>query len=165
MGSRKLDLSQLCWTGGLGFAWILSISLLLYRMTVKKKKKKKKSQRKKPKQKTGWTSASKDEYFSRGSEPDTRGVWEVSQGSWELSPVLYPDHGIPPNTTGAADWCKNSEELYYKLKQGLSSHNGGGAPSESGKSFFILYSRGSGKGSLRGLVNSYCAAGEAGKEA
>ena len=46
MGSRKLDLSQLCWTGGLGFAWILSISLLLYRMTVKKKKKKKKAKEK-----------------------------------------------------------------------------------------------------------------------
>ncbi|OWK15117.1 MYO19 [Cervus elaphus hippelaphus] len=38
--------------------------------------------------------------------------------------MLYPDRGIPPNTTGAADQCKNSEELYYKLEQGLSSHNG-----------------------------------------
>ena len=36
---RKLDLSQLCWTGVLGFAWILSISLLLYRMTIKNKNK------------------------------------------------------------------------------------------------------------------------------
>ena len=76
--------------------------------------------------------------------------------------MLYPDRGIPPNTTGAADPCKSDEELYYNFEQGLSSHNGKGAPSESGESFFILYSRGSGKRSLRGLANSYCAAGEAG---
>ena len=57
--------------------------------------------------------------------------------------LLYLDHGIPPNTTGAADRCKNSEELYYKLEQGLSSHNGEGAPRESGESFL------------------YCIAGEA----
>ena len=61
--------------------------------------------------------------------------------------MLYPDGGIPPNTTGAVDRCKNSEELYYRLDQGLSSHNGEGAPSESGESFL------------------YCAAGEAGREA
>ena len=70
--------------------------------------------------------------------------------------MLYLDRGIPPNTTGAADRCKSSEELYYKLEQGLSSHNGEGALSESGESFFILYSRGSRKGSLRGLANPYC---------
>ena len=44
---RKLDLSQLCWTGVLGFAWILSISLLLYRMTIKNKNKQTKKQNKK----------------------------------------------------------------------------------------------------------------------
>ena len=43
--------------------------------------------------------------------------------------MLYPDRGIPPNTTGAVDRCKSSEELYYKLEQGLSSHNGEGAAS------------------------------------
>ena len=64
-----------------------------------------------------------------------------------LCHLLYPDRGISPNTTGAADGCKSSEELYYKLEQGLSSHNGEGAPSESGKSFL------------------YCIAGEAGSEA
>ena len=62
--------------------------------------------------------------------------------------MLYPDRGIPPNTTGAADRCKSSEELYYKLEQGLSSHNTGeGALSEGGESFL------------------YCIAGEAGREA
>ena len=61
--------------------------------------------------------------------------------------MLYPDRGIPPNTTGAADRCKNSEELYYKLEQGLSSHNSEGAPSESSESFL------------------YCIAREAGREA
>ena len=43
--------------------------------------------------------------------------------------MLHPDRGIPPNTTGAVDRCKSSEELYYKLEQGLSSHNGEGAAS------------------------------------
>ena len=68
----------------------------------------------------------------------------------QMSPwlgVLCPDCGIPPNTTGAADRCKSSEELYYKLEQGLSSHNGEGAPSESCESFL------------------YCLAGTAGREA
>ena len=61
--------------------------------------------------------------------------------------MLYPDRGIPPNTTGATDRCKSSEELYYKLEQGLSSHIGEGVPSERGESFL------------------YCTAGEAGREA
>ena len=61
--------------------------------------------------------------------------------------LLYPDCGIPPNMTGATDRCKSSEELYYKLEQGLPSHNGEGAPSESGESVL------------------YCIAGTAGREA
>ena len=74
------------------------------------------------------------------------------KGSWDpgrAPSMLYPDRGIPPNTTGATGRCKSDEELYYKFEQGLSSHNGEGAPTESGESFFILYSRGSGKGNLR----------------
>ena len=61
--------------------------------------------------------------------------------------MLYPDRGIPPTTTGAADRCKSSEELYYKLEQGPSSHHSKGAPSERGESFL------------------YCTAGEVGREA
>ena len=68
----------------------------------------------------------------------------VHKLDWML--LLYPDCGIPPNTTGALDECKSSEELYYKLKQGLFTH-GEGAPSESRDSFL------------------YCLAGTAGREA
>ena len=61
--------------------------------------------------------------------------------------IMYPDHRIPPNTTGAAVRYKSSEELCHKLEQRLSSHNGEGAPSESSESFL------------------YCIAGEAGRDA
>ena len=37
--------------------------------------------------------------------------------------LLSRDGGIPPNTTGATDRCKSSEELYYKLEQGPPTHN------------------------------------------
>ena len=59
--------------------------------------------------------------------------------------MLYPDRGIPPTTTGAADRCKSSEELYYKLGQVLSSHKEEGAPSERGESFLYCIAGGVGR--------------------
>ena len=73
--------------------------------------------------------------FSRGS------AWPRGQTQGhclEVESLLYPDRGTPPNTTGAADGCKNSEELYYKLGQGLSSHNGEGAPVKAANRFYTV---------------------------
>ena len=69
--------------------------------------------------------------------------------------MLYPDGGIPPNATGAADRCKSSEELYYKLEQGPPPHNllaMQRAPSDGGDLF--LYRIVGKPGSLGALVSS-----------
>ena len=68
--------------------------------------------------------------------------------------LLYPDRGIPPNTTGATDRCKNSEELYYKLEQELSSHNSEGAPPAppwKRRNRFYTVRQGTREGKLKGI--------------
>ena len=42
--------------------------------------------------------------------------WKWFHSTWQQV-LLYPDLRIPPNTTGAADRCKSSEDLYYKLSR------------------------------------------------
>ena len=81
--------------------------------------------------------------------PEHRGSMEVTPGT-DLKPhPAFSGLGLVqhPAIFFFFFGCKNSEELYFKLEQGLSSHNGEGAASESGESFL------------------YCIAGEAGREA
>ena len=80
---------------------------------------------------------------------------------WQIQKVLCPDCGIPPDRTGATYGCKNSEELYYKLEQGLFTQ-WWRSPEWKWRVFFILSSRVGGKGSLGGSAALFCAAGGAG---
>ena len=80
--------------------------------------------------------------------PEHRGSMEVTPGTGLKPHPAFSGLGLVQRPAIFFFFrCKNSEELYFKLEQGLSSHNGEGAPSESVDLFL------------------YCIAGEAGREA
>ena len=64
--------------------------------------------------------------------------------------MLYPDRGIPPNTTGAVGRCKNSEELYYKLDQD-SLHTTAKEPPVEAANRFYTVRQGTREGKLKGI--------------